>query len=51
MNGPAAAEQPPLVEIDTPDIEAFRDGGNAIPSTPTWDSGVAGPHVMLTALV
>lgn len=51
MNGPAAAEQPPLVEIDTPDIEGFRDGGNAVPYTTTWDSGVAGPHVMLSALV
>jgi predicted deacylase len=51
MTGPAAVEQPPLVEIDTPDIEAFRDGGNAVPYTTTWDSGVAGPHVMLSALV
>lgn len=51
MTGPAAAEQPPLVEIETPDIEAFRASGNAIPYTTTWDSGAAGPHVMLTALV
>jgi predicted deacylase len=51
MSGQAMAEQPPLVEIDTPDIEAFRDGGNPVPYTTTWDSGVAGPHVMLTALV
>jgi predicted deacylase len=43
--------QTPAVEIAAPDIEAFRDAGTGIPFTVTWDSGVAGPHVLVTALV
>lgn len=43
--------QPPPVEIMAPDIESFRDGGTGIPFTTSWDSGVPGPHVLVTALV
>lgn len=50
MAGGAKAA-PPAVEIDAPDISAFRDGGTGIPFTATWDSGAAGPHVMVGALV
>jgi len=46
-----AKPRPPAVEIEAPDIGAFRDGGTGIPFTVTWDSGRPGPHVMVSALV
>lgn len=39
------------VEIDAPDIAAYRGGGAGIPHVVSLDSGMAGPHVVITALV
>lgn len=39
------------VEISPPDISAYRPGNTGIDYVTTLDSGNAGPHVMLTALV
>ena len=34
-----------------PDITGFRDGNCGIDYVHTWDSGMPGPHVLLSALV
>ncbi len=39
------------VEIAAPDIEAYRAGNTGVPYVTSFDSGVPGPHVMVTALV
>ena len=41
----------PPVEIDAPDISAHRPGNTGVPYVVSLDSGAAGPHVVITALV
>jgi hypothetical protein len=48
MNGTPAGT---AVEIEAPDISFLRDGNTGIPYVNLWDSGVAGPHVMIAGLV
>ena len=38
------------VELTPPDIEPYRSGNAGIDYVTTFDSGVAGPHVLVTAL-
>ena len=38
------------VELSPPDIESYRAGNTGTEYVTTFDSGVAGPHVMVTAL-
>lgn len=38
------------IEVDFPDIAAHAPGNTGIPYVHTFDSGVAGPHVMINAL-
>jgi predicted deacylase len=38
------------VELSPPDIEPYRSGNTGIDYVTTFDSGVAGPHVLVTAL-
>ncbi len=38
------------VELTPPDIEPYRAGNTGIDYVTTFDSGVAGPHVLVTAL-
>ena len=38
------------IEVDFPDITAHAAGNTGIPYVHTFDSGVAGPHVMINAL-
>jgi predicted deacylase len=38
------------VELTPPDIEPYRAGNTGVEYVTTYDSGVAGPHVMVTAL-
>jgi predicted deacylase len=38
------------VELSPPDIEPYRSGNTGIDYVTTFDSGAAGPHVLLTAL-
>lgn len=40
-----------LVEIDAPDISAFREGGAGVPYVVTRAADEPGPHVVITALV
>mgnify|MGYP001300925827 CR=1 FL=1 len=44
-----AAEYP--VELSAPDISAYKAGNTGIDYITTFDSGVAGPHVMISAVV
>lgn len=39
------------VELTAPDISAYRPGNSGIPYIWTFDSGVPGPHVMVSAIV
>lgn len=39
------------VEIEAPDISAYRDGNLGIPYFTTFESGLPGPKVLITALV
>jgi predicted deacylase len=39
------------VEIAAPDISAYRRGNTDVPYVTTFDSGRAGPHAVITALV
>jgi predicted deacylase len=41
----------PPVEISAPDISPYRLGNTGVPYVVRLDSGVAGPHVVITALV
>ena len=45
------AETPHPVEIQAPDITPYRAGNTGIDYVTTFDSGTAGPHVMVSALV
>lgn len=47
--GTAPGEHYPI-ELEFPDIRAFREGNSGIPYLYTFDSGVPGPHVMVNAL-
>ena len=47
---PGGMSTPP-VEIDAPDISAYRRGNSGLPYVVSLDSGAAGPHVVITALV
>jgi predicted deacylase len=38
------------VELTPPDIEPYRSGNSGVDYVTTFDSGVAGPHVLVTAL-
>lgn len=38
------------VELTPPDIEPYRAGNTGVEYVTTLDSGVAGPHVLVTAL-
>jgi predicted deacylase len=38
------------VELTAPDIEPYRGGNTGVEYVTTFDSGVAGPHVLVTAL-
>jgi predicted deacylase len=38
------------VELTPPDIEPYRDGNTGVDYVTTFDSGIAGPHVLVTAL-
>jgi predicted deacylase len=38
------------VELTPPDIEPYRAGNTGIDYVTTFDSGIAGPHVLVTAL-
>lgn len=38
------------IEIEFPDIRPYADGTDGIPYLHTFDSGVPGPHVMITAI-
>lgn len=39
------------VEIEAPDISAYRDGNRGVPYFTTFESGFSGPNVLITALV
>ncbi|HXC11955.1 MAG TPA: succinylglutamate desuccinylase/aspartoacylase family protein [Stellaceae bacterium] len=39
-----------FVELTPPDIEPYRAGNTGVEYVTTFDSGVAGPHVLVTAL-
>lgn len=39
------------IEIAVPDLEPYREGTDGIPYVVTIDSGTAGPHAVITALV
>lgn len=39
------------VEISPPDITAYRTGNTGIEYATTFDSGISGPHVLVTAVV
>ena len=39
------------IEIDAPDISAYRAGNTGVDYVTTFDSGRAGPHVMVSAVV
>lgn len=41
----------PPIEITVPDLERYRHGSSGIPYVVTIDSGIAGPHAVITALV
>lgn len=38
------------IEVDFPDLAAYRDGSAGVAYVHTFDSGKAGPHVMINAL-
>ncbi|MEP3114245.1 succinylglutamate desuccinylase/aspartoacylase family protein [Nisaea sp.] len=48
---PATAPIHYPVEIEAPDISSYRDGNRGIPYFTTFESGVPGPNVLITALV
>ena len=39
------------VELEAPDISAYRDGNRGVSYFTTFDSGITGPKVLITALV
>jgi predicted deacylase len=48
--GAAVPEPNYSVELSPPDIELYRDGNTGVEYVTTFDSGLAGPHVLVTAL-
>ena len=47
-----APEPPPYrVELTAPDIAPYRAGNTGVPYFSTFDSGTAGPHLMVTAVM
>ena len=46
----AVGASPYRVELSPPDISAYRAGNTGVEYITTFDSGVAGPHVMVNAL-
>ena len=48
---PATAPIHHPVEIEAPDISAYRDGNRGVSYFTTFDSGLPGPKVLITALV
>lgn len=50
MSAPSVANDYP-VEVSAPDISAYAAGTDGIPYAMTFDSGVSGPHVMVSAVV
>ena len=46
-----SAESPYPVELEAPDISAYRDGNTGIDYVHTFDSGVAGPDAMINAVI
>jgi predicted deacylase len=49
MHGTANLKPYPI-EVDFPDISGYRKGNTGIDYVHTFDSGIAGPHVMVNAL-
>jgi predicted deacylase len=47
---PDVSEPSHAVELSPPDIEPYRAGNTGVDYATTFDSGVAGPHVLVTAL-
>jgi len=45
------AEAPPAIELTPPDISAYRAGNTGVPFALRFDSGRAGPHAMICAIV
>jgi predicted deacylase len=43
-------EPNPPVELSPPDIEAYRAGSTGVEYVTTFDSGIDGPHVLVTAV-
>jgi predicted deacylase len=39
------------IQLQAPDISAYKEGNTGIDYITTYDSGVAGPHVMISAVV
>jgi predicted deacylase len=50
MNTTKEAPDAYPIEVDFPDIRPYAGGNTGIPYVYTFDSGVAGPHVMINAL-
>jgi predicted deacylase len=51
VEGGSLGEDSYPVDLSPPDISAYRNGNTGIEYASTLDSGTAGPHVMLTAVV
>ncbi len=45
------AETAPAIELTPPDIEPYRAGNTGVPFVTSFDSGQAGPHAMICAIV
>jgi predicted deacylase len=45
------AETAPAIEVTPPDIEPYRAGNTGVPFATMFDSGHAGPHAMICAIV
>jgi predicted deacylase len=51
LEPPALPSDAYPIEIDPPDISPYRAGNTGVDYVTRFDSGVAGPHVLVTALV
>jgi predicted deacylase len=51
MSSATGLPNPYAVELSPPDISAYAAGSDGIPYIWTFDSGTAGPHVAITAIV
>ena len=45
------AETAPAIELTAPDIDPYRAGNTGVPFVTTFDSGRAGPHAIISAIV